>query len=352
MPKCIGGLEADPDRPPYSEKRSIVYSYLFPAQDFKITIGGDVLIADTLAPAGEVFTLEEDTFKISLKRGKNREPLPRRFSLIPKGPLDDKVLRTAITRYIGAVLEGREDQYAAITGILRRDFPRFQGFTTFGDDPDEVTRAIDAIGRLDRSHLLIQGPPGTGKTYCASHAIVHLLAHGKRIGVASHSHKAINNLLKAVETAATDRGLHFRGIKKSSYEEHYLKGTIIEDTTNNSDAAAGGHDLIAGTAWLFAREELDEQLDYLFVDEAGQVSLANTIAMGVSAKNVILVGDQMQLSQPIQGSHPGRSGLSALEHLLDGAETVPPDRGIFLRRRAACTQICAASYPMRSMMAG
>ena len=54
--------------------------------------------------------------------------------------------------------------------------------------------------------------------------------------------------------------------------------------------------------------------------------------MGVSAKNVILVGDQMQLSQPIQSSHPGRSGLSALEHLLDGAATVPPKRGIFLSK--------------------
>jgi uncharacterized protein len=75
---------------------------------------------------------------------------------------------------------------------------------------------------------------------------------------------------------------------------------------------------------------LDQQLDYLFIDEAGQVSLANTVAMGVSAKNVILVGDQMQLSQPIKGSHPGRSGLSALEHLLGGTATVPPERGIFL----------------------
>ena len=77
---------------------------------------------------------------------------------------------------------------------------------------------------------------------------------------------------------------------------------------------------------------MDQQLDYLFVDEAGQVSLANTIAMGVSARNVILVGDQMQLSQPIQGSHPGRSGLSALEHLLDDAATLPPERGVFLSR--------------------
>jgi uncharacterized protein len=54
--------------------------------------------------------------------------------------------------------------------------------------------------------------------------------------------------------------------------------------------------------------------------------------MGVAAQNIILVGDQMQLSQPLKGSHPGRSGLSALEHLLDGAATVPQERGIFLSK--------------------
>jgi superfamily I DNA and/or RNA helicase len=74
------------------------------------------------------------------------------------------------------------------------------------------------------------------------------------------------------------------------------------------------------------------QVDYLFIDEAGHVSLANTIAMGVCAKNVMLVADQMQLSQPLKGSHSGRSGLSALEHLLDGAATVPPERGISLSK--------------------
>jgi predicted RecB family nuclease len=330
--ECIGRLAPDPDRPPFPEKRSIVYSFRFPAQDFKMSLGGDVLIADTLAPAGEIVHLDEDKFEISLKRGKKREPLPHRFSLIPQGPLRDKVLRAAIARYIGAALEGDEDRYAAIRGILRRDYPCFRGLTGIGDDPDEVARAIEAIGRLDCSHLLIQGPPGAGKTYTASHAIVEMLARGKRVGVSSHSHKAINNLLQAVETAATERGLRFRGIKKSSFEEQYLNGSIIEDTTDNEEAAQGDHDLIAGTAWLFAREELDRQLDYLFIDEAGQVSLANTVAMGVSARSVILVGDQMQLSQPLKGSHPGRSGLSALEHLLDGAATVPPGRGVFLSK--------------------
>jgi predicted RecB family nuclease len=330
--ECIGGLQPDPDRPPFPQQRSTVYSFRFPAQDFKMRLGGDVLIADTLAPAGEIVHLDEDKFEISLRRGKNREPLPHRFSLIPKGPLGDKVLRAAIARYIGAVLEGDQDRYSAITGILRRDYPRFQGSTGIGDHPDEVARAIEAIGRLDCSHLLVQGPPGAGKTYTASHAIVEMLARGKRVGVSSHSHKAINNLLVEVEKVAAAGKLPFRGVKKSSYEDQRLNGSIIEDTTDNGYAAAGGHDLIAGTAWLFAREELDRQLDFLFIDEAGQVSLANTVAMGVSAKNLILVGDQMQLSQPIKGSHPGQSGLSALEHLLDGAATVPPERGVFLSK--------------------
>jgi predicted RecB family nuclease len=330
--ECIGGLEPDPDRPPFPEKRSILYSFRFPAQDFKVSLGDDVLIADTLAPAGEIVRLDEDRFEISLKRGKNREPLPQRFSLIPKGPLGDKVLRAAIARYIGAVLKGTEDQYAAITGILRRDYPRFQGSTGIGDCADDVSRAIDAIERLDCSHLLIQGPPGAGKTHTSANAIVHLLARGKRIGVSSHSHKAINTLLVEVEKVAAARKLWFRGIKKSSYEEQYLNGSIIEDTIDNDYAAGNGHNLISGTAWLLAREELDQQLDYLFVDEAGQVSLANTVAMGESAKNVILVGDQMQLSQPLKGSHPARSGVSALEHLLDGAATVPPQRGVFLSK--------------------
>ena len=99
---------------------------------------------------------------------------------------------------------------------------------------------------------------------------------------------------------------------------------------------------------------MDQELDYLFIDEAGQVSLANTGAMGLSARNVILVGDQMQLSQPLKGSHPGRSGLSALEHLLDGAATVPPERGIFLSKTRRmhpdlCRFVSEAFYDGRLM---
>lgn len=71
---------------------------------------------------------------------------------------------------------------------------------------------------------------------------------------------------------------------------------------------------------MFCREEWEGTLDYIFVDEAGQFSLANAVGVGLSANNLILVGDQMQLAQPIHGSHPGESGMSALEYYLNGLE--------------------------------
>ena len=81
---------------------------------------------------------------------------------------------------------------------------------------------------------------------------------------------------------------------------------------------------------LFTEDEGTEKLDYLFVDEAGQVSIANLVGMSRSAKNIILMGDQMQLSQPSQGSHPDESGQSILEYLLQDHATISDDLGIFL----------------------
>jgi uncharacterized protein len=118
------------------------------------------------------------------------------------------------------------------------------------------------------------------------------------------------------------------------------------------DVFAGEYDLIAGTAWLFARHELDQELDYLFIDEAGQVSLAHVVAMGVSTRNIVLIGDQMKLAQPTQGVHPGESGLSALEFALGDLATVPPSLGIFLDKTRrmhpdVCRFISDAFYDAR-----
>jgi uncharacterized protein len=180
-----------------------------------------------------------------------------------------------------------------------------------------------------------------------------LLQAGARIGVASHSHKAVNLLLGEVEKAAKAAGVAFRGVKKSTVEEQFAVGCAsIENTMSNTRAVESAFQLYAGTAWLFARPEMDQRLDYLFVDEAGQVSLASLLAMGVAARNIVLVGDQMQLAQPIQGDHPGGSGVSGLAHLMGDWPTVPPLRGVFLaetRRMAPdlCGFISAAVYDGR-----
>lgn len=332
--ECIGVLSPDLERPVRPEKKSKVYSFTFPPQDFKMRVGEDVLRAGTLEPAGEIVSLEEDARRISLKIGPSRSPLADGASLIPEGPLGDQVLRAAIYRYAEVVIAGDTTRYTALTDIMRKAAPRLAGTAAgvpiIAPGADLLAGSVAALKRLDRSYMLIQGPPGAGKTYTSSHAIVALLADGKRVGVSSNSHKAINNLLKDVEAVAKEQHVKFRGIKKSSNDEQFFAGQQIGDTLKNEDATTGGHQLIAGTAWLFARTDIDQALDYLFIDEAGQVSLANVIAMGVSAKNVVLVGDQMQLSQPIQGAHPGGSGVSGLEHLLGGLATVPPDRGVFL----------------------
>ena len=125
-----------------------------------------------------------------------------------------------------------------------------------------------------------------------------------------------------------DRPLRLDNLKETKVVK------IDEEGNVGSDSAILDSDpepqLVGGTAWTLAKLDFRNAFDYLFIDEAGQVSLANTIAMGMCAKNLILLGDQMQLGQPIQGSHPGRSGQSALEYLLDGEPTIAPDKGIFL----------------------
>ena len=138
----------------------------------------------------------------------------------------------------------------------------------------------------------------------------HLLDNGKRVGVAAQSHKAIHNLLNEIEKFARETGLGFGGLKKSSGDnpESVYEGDFItsEEQFSRFIEKAKSVELLAGTAWLFSRYELDRSLDYLVIDEAGQVSLADALAMATSARNLILLGDPLQLAQVSQGLHPSR----------------------------------------------
>jgi uncharacterized protein len=164
------------------------------------------------------------------------------------------------------------------------------------------------------------------------------MRNGRRVGVTATSHKAIHNLLDEVEEAAKEEGLKFRGLKKSSgdnEESRYesVSGSVTgTDKTDAFTAASTDTLLFAGTAWLFADKRLDGSIDTLIIDEAGQVSLADAVAMGTAARNIVLLGDPLQLAQVSQGTHPNGTAASVLEHLLGDEATVPPNMGLFLEQ--------------------
>ncbi|NJC05760.1 uncharacterized protein GGQ97_001553 [Sphingomonas kaistensis] len=334
--ECLGGLLADgPDwiRP---EKRSTVHRYRFPDQETKLKVGDPVLIAATLEKAGTIVSLDPDAKLVEVKKGPKLADLPLAASLIPGGPLSTGVLASAVRRVAATFAEGEGSKYQALVDLLERNAPtllgRERGLPLVAAGESLIEAATLRALAMNNTMLFIQGPPGCGKTHTSAHVILGLIASGKRVGVSSNSHKAINNLLGKIEEVAKAEGVDFSGVKKSTRAEPgtHFNGDYIVDEFSNEDVTSRGGDLVAGTAWLFADESFDQTVDYLFVDEAGQVSLGHLLAMGAAARNIILVGDQMQLGQPIQGSHPGESGLSVLDYLLEGQATIAPDRGILL----------------------
>jgi uncharacterized protein len=320
-------------KPPETVKRSLLHTYQFPDQETKLRAGVSVVDVDTLSAAGTIDELDEVKRIVTLKRGTAKGPLPKCLSVGPGGPIDSEVLRNAIYRVAEEIL-AKGPGYSAVSELLNRNPPRIRGRTAsqpLASGKDFLKETTDAVAELNESYLFIQGPPGAGKTHTSAHVIIELIKRGKKVGVAANSHKAIHNLLSKIEELAERNKITFQGIKKSTggNEETSFNGTMIqnESKTENIDLSVS---LLAGTAWFFANDILDGQLDYLFIDEAGQVSVANVVAMGTAARNLVLVGDQMQLGQPIQGVHPGEAGLSVLDFLLGEQQTVAPDRGIFL----------------------
>jgi len=338
--EALGGLTdaGVAPRPLPSPARSTIRTLRFPPQEHKIGPGDQV---DPATKKGvDVVRVDDAAGIVEIRRATARagEALPR--ALIPGTPYDTRVQRAALRRLASDVLERGVDadgRYAALRAILRRDAPRSAALPAGGalqHGAFDLEEAKVLAAGLEESSLFVQGPPGSGKTYNGAHLICHLLSQGARVGVASSSHAAIHNLLGEVERfAGKDPG--WRGIKKHSGtpESHFRSAReerLIDNSGDLEDFAGGGCRLVAGTAWLFARPELDSTLDYLFVDEAGQLSLADALAIGTSARNLMLLGDPLQLAQVSQAVHPPGAGASVLEHLLGEHATIPPDRGLFI----------------------
>jgi predicted RecB family nuclease len=335
---------------PFPEKKSLVQAYRFdPNQECKLKMENTLHFTHKPKPGMKPFLLDLKTGDLQFKAMQSTldqnydGAFPTIGSLVSQEIFNAAPIPSALANVASGALEGQLHKPAL--ALLERTSPLAS--ISLDENDLMVDQATQVVESMDGGCLVIQGPPGTGKTYTASKVILSLLMAGKRVGIASNSHKAVINLMEACAKRGIDEGFIVPGVKAGgdATDPMFNLYPAIQHVKQSKDAIAAFSDgMIGGTAWLFSHEDFlaaDKHLDYLFVDEAGQVALANAVAMSRSTTNLVLLGDQMQLEQPIQGSHPGWAGLSALQYALLDVEAsdydkpqyhavVPPKLGLFL----------------------
>ncbi|MCP3981132.1 MAG: TM0106 family RecB-like putative nuclease [bacterium] len=335
---CLGGLERTHDREDW-DGNWVTLSYRFdPEQDTKLRVGDRCSPPRAEDVTAEIVELDLDAGRASVKLqgawiGRLGNRPPERLSLIPKEYIGANSISSSIQKTAERWLEVASAP-DALLDFLDRRAPRLRGIERGrpliapGESPTDA--AMRVVPAMDGTTLSIQGPPGTGKTTISARVILELIRNKKRVGVTSNSHKAILNLMIKCGEMAQGRLSCLKA--GGARDDRLFEVCPFAEHEKNFDAApmVDRFPLVGGTAWLFSRHDVQGKFDYLFVDEAGQVSVANLVGMARASKNIVLVGDQMQLPQPIQGSHPGDSGLSTLDYLLGDRATVPEEMGLFL----------------------
>jgi RecB family nuclease, putative, TM0106 family len=331
---CIEGVCAA--GAPVKEKLSLVQTYQFdPRQECKLAAKdkAKVMFTHDIKSKLNLVFLDAETGVLKLKiaertlKEKFDGKFPSRGSLLPDESVSPEAMQLALTE-IGKLYLGG-DMPSCIRALLERQSP--QGILLQAAETT-LDAAVRIVKGMNGSCLVIQGPPGTGKTFTAANMISSLVQAGRKVGITSNSHKAVLNLMKECGIVMKAANVKWTGIKVGggADDEAFREYPQLKYVAENKEAAgtySGG--IIGGTAWLFSRPEWAGALDVLFIDEAGQVSLANAVAVARAAANIVLLGDQMQLEQPTEGSHPGDSGLSCLQYALKDLAASRPDAPVF-----------------------
>ncbi len=312
-----------------------VHRYRFPEQDLD-ALEGDALRDTEDAPFGTVAAVNyvEQTLDIKKRKdtaGEHRSGLVL-FSRVPSDVLRDSLMR--LGRFvIDNGLNSQLPYRSAVELLLRRPSPLVNDESSL-IDAEETTleAACRLVTQLDGHVLAIQGPPGTGKTFTGANMICTLVRAGLKVGITAVSHKVIVNLTEGAMKQAQEQQLDIHAVHKQSGQ--YDGDWNIERRNTYPPILKGLEhgeiNLVGATAWCWSREDFEQSVDVLIVDEAGQMSLSNVLAVAPAARSLVLLGDPQQLEQPLQSSHPEGSEVSALAHLLGDHETMPPDRGLFL----------------------
>ncbi|NVM98279.1 TM0106 family RecB-like putative nuclease [Arthrobacter sp. SDTb3-6] len=299
---------------------------------FNVTVVEDVSAPGTPELTTLIVT-EKSTLKVPAY---NQLPM----ALTPNQPVATKSIREALAA-LAATVGGTLPDLPRHPGleILRKARPRLAGGGDLPsaavprdghglEQPDYVAAITEAVLALDHSYLAVQGPPGTGKTHVGSHVIANLVARGWKVGVVGQSHAVVENMLRAaVEKAGVDPDR----VGKKLAAPHGVPWTVTDEKQFGRLLGDAGGALIGGTAWTMTGTNVPAgSLDLLVIDEAGQYSLANTLAVAQAAQRLLLLGDPQQLPQVTQGSHPVPVDDSALGWLSRDHATLPPELGYFL----------------------
>ena len=312
-------------------RNSVVETYTFPYQESEVKKNDKIKNQDGVN-AGTVDSIDFIKREVKIKKAMAKAGQhPVAIFPFEDFPTTDK--ENAIIAMAEWIVEnGFESDlpnYRAGRDLLLRNKPRT--IAPVIDTDNTLDLSLDWALKLDQSILSIQGPPGTGKSYTASNMIIGLIKAKKKIGITALSHKVITGLLEKVQKEADKAGMKITMLQKvsSSNEESYAWKT----TSDNAAMLTGmaNANVIAGTSFMWSTPNYSDSVDYLFVDEAGQLALIDTLAVAQSTKNIVLLGDPQQLQQPQQGIHPEGSEVSSLEHIINGRQTISPEQGVFLR---------------------
>ena len=263
--------------------------------------------------------------------------LPKYCDLIPlPKQIYKRMLPDLVRQAQGWVDERKKLPDAMVHLLEKRSIPELIDLNKkIRTNPEETASSLtEFLSSAEGITLSLQGPPGTGKTTVTGELIARLVDKGKRVAVSSQTHEAINNLLKRVQKKAESIATNPFVVKLSSgtsekSDQRSLCGTKVQALREN--ALNCEPNVLGATVFSLVKERFGEEpYDLLVVDEAGQVSLSNLLYMSHCARNILLVGDQNQLSQPNRAKHPEDSGLSCLEYVMGKEKVVPSDRGVFL----------------------
>ncbi len=335
---AMSGLRFSGSTPnPAPRARSMLHRFKFPPQEHSIKEGTSPHDPETLKSVGTVHRIDEQAGEIVIKLGTERPAPTGVTSLIPLDLVNPKPKPQSLEHIARWVLDhGIEGDGAhqAARDLLSRRPPRLgqapeQPLCGPGEDALHAARRL--VANLDHTYLAIQGPPGSGKSTVGAAMIVDLVAEGRTVGVTANSHKVIGEMLLKVAKSGAGRGIRVRVGQRTGGEPASARFTHLKSTPKALAALADGSvDVVGATTWLWARDDMAGSVDVLFIDEAGQMSLADAVAASPCAESLVLLGDPQQLDQPLTGVHPPGSERSVLAHLLDDHRVMPDHLGLFL----------------------